>query len=42
MFNWIVNDTLQYLELFNFVDLCLQIIYIINMKKPDLALNNLQ
>ena len=22
MFNWIVGDTLQYLESFNFVDLC--------------------
>ena len=22
MFNWIVSDTLQYLEPFNFVDLC--------------------
>ena len=27
-FNWIVSDTLLYLELFNFVVLCLQIIYI--------------
>ena len=38
MFNWIVCDTWQYLELFNFVDLCLQIY----MYKPDLVLNNLQ
>ena len=22
MFNWIISDTLQYLELSNFVDLC--------------------
>ena len=22
MFNWIVNDTFQYLEIFNFDDLC--------------------
>ena len=28
MFNWIVSDTYQYLELFNFVDLYLQIIYV--------------
>ena len=28
MLNWIFNDTDQYLELFNFVDLFFQIIYI--------------
>ena len=28
MFNWIVSNKYQYLEPFNFVDLCLQIIYI--------------
>ena len=37
----IVNDMEQYLEPFNFVDLCLHIIYI-NMYKLDFALNNLQ
>ena len=26
--DWIVRDTLQYFEQFNFVDLCLQFIYI--------------
>ena len=36
MSNWIISDTQQYLELFNF-DLCLQIMY---MNKLDLALNN--
>ena len=45
MFNWIVSDTKQYLEQFNFVDLCLQIIDIsyiyIYIYKPDLAFNNL-
>ena len=41
MFNWIANDTKQYLELLNFDDLCFQS-YISNTYKPDLALNNLQ
>ena len=29
MFIWVVSDTLQFLKLFNFVDLCLIIIYIL-------------
>ena len=35
-----VGDTYQYLDQFNFVDLCLQMIYLIYVNKPDLALNN--
>ena len=42
MFNWTITDTKQYLELSNFVDLCLQITYLICVNKPNLALNNLQ
>ena len=43
MFNWIVSDTYQYLEVFNIVNLCSQNINIwYVMYKPDLALNNLQ
>ena len=33
-------DLLVNLELFNFVDLSFQIIYLIYINKPDLALNN--
>ena len=40
-FNWIICNTPQYLKLFNFVDLCLQIIYLIYINKQDLAFNNL-
>ena len=43
MFNWIGCDRWQYLEVFYFIDLCLQIIYIqYVMYKLDLVLNNLQ
>ena len=43
MFNWIVSDTEQYLEQFNFVNLCLQIIYILMyMYKSNLTLNKQQ
>ena len=35
MFNWIVSYTKQYLELFNFVDLSLQILY---MNKPGIGI----
>ena len=39
MFNWIVSDRLQYLELSNFIDSRLKIIYIylIYMYKENLA-----
>ena len=44
MFKWIVCDTLQYMELFNFLDshMFTNHIYLIYMYKLDLALNNLQ
>ena len=37
MFNWIVSDTYKYLELFNFVDMFIDYIYLIYMHEPDLA-----
>ena len=42
MFNRIVSDTLEYFKLFNFLDFFLQIIYLIYMNKPELALDYLQ
>ena len=42
MFNRIVSDIEQYLGQFNFIELCLQIIYLQWMNQPDMALNNLQ
>ena len=31
MFNWIITDILQYLEPFNFVDLCLMEVLLIEL-----------
>ena len=42
MFDWIVSDTKQYFELFNFVDMFTNRMYMLYMNKLDLALNSLQ